>query len=93
MRQTVLHPALGDQFSVLAGLSMGISSGTVTDIACYRVVWEHLGETVSLKKTLLDCGIFDIDSAEIPEDILSRIRNDIGQDDEAFVSRPRDKRG
>jgi transcriptional regulator with XRE-family HTH domain len=88
MWQTTLYPAQGDQFNMLTGLTMGISSGANREIACYRAVMEFLGETIPMRKALHDCGLFDIDSAEIPDDIRSKIRNTIGAEENGFVSRP-----
>ena len=87
MWQTILYPALSDQFNVLAGLTVGVSGGARRDVACYRAVWEYLGVSPPLRSALLDCGLFDIDGAEIPEDIRSRIVNDVRADEETFVSR------
>ena len=88
--QTILYPALGDQFDILAGLTMGVASNTKRDIACYRTVYEHISESTSIKSILKNCGIFDVDSDELSKDIVTQIINDVNSNEEAFVSRPWD---
>lgn len=88
MWHTTLYPAPGDQFNMLTGLTMGVSGGANRDIACYRAVMEFLGKKIPMRKVLHDCGLFDIDGAEIPEDIRSKIVNTIEPEENGFVSRP-----
>jgi len=85
---TVLHPSQSDQASVLTGLTLGISSGMARDIACYRVVWEALGQDINQREALQGCGIFSNSSRGIPADIEAAIDNNIGPREKAFVSRP-----
>ena len=88
MWQTVLHTGESDQFNILVGLTMGVTSATKRDVSCYRAVWEYLGDIVPLRETLRGCGLFDQNSSLIPEDIRERIANDIAPDEVGLISRP-----
>ncbi|WP_120502382.1 helix-turn-helix transcriptional regulator [Roseovarius sp. EL26] len=87
MWTTVLHPPNTDQTNLLTGLTMGVSSSAIRDIACYRVVWEPLPAPVNLRNALGSCGLFDVTDECIPSDIREAIRNDVRDDESAFVGR------
>lgn len=85
---TILYPARLDQVSILTGLSLGISSATSRDIACYRVVWEALDKDINLRRTLASCGLFGVDDPAIPEDIRTATANEISPGMDGFVGLP-----
>lgn len=85
--QTVVY-ASDLQFSkILSGLTMGIASDTVRDIACYRVVYEFLGRDINTRIALRGCGTFPLDSPEISKFIRDRVPNDVRANETAFVPR------
>lgn len=88
MWTTILYPARRDQVAMLTGLSLGICSATSRDIACYRVVWEPLGQDIDLRATLSACGLFDKDDALIPDDIRAATANDISTGEGGFIGHP-----
>lgn len=88
MWTTVLYPAQRDQSSVLTGLSLGVSSAATRDIACYRVVWEALGEEVNLRKALEKSGLFDDQDPAISGEIKSATLNSLSSDEDGFVAQP-----
>jgi len=88
MWTTILYPARMDQVAVLTGLSLGISSATSRDIACYRVVWEALGDDIDLRATLSACGLLDVDDPSIPDDIRAATANVISADEGGFIGHP-----
>lgn len=88
MWTTVLLPSRPDQASVMSGLTLGISSGIGRDVACYRVIWEALGDQVDLRAALAGAGLYDLNSPVIPQDIRAAISNDATDGEGAFVARP-----
>ena len=88
MWTTILYPARMDQVSVMTGLSLGISSATSRDIACYRVVWDALERDINLRETLESCGLFDLDDPAIPGDIRDATSNEDAPGTAGFVGHP-----
>jgi len=88
MWTTILNPTDNDQFSILAGLSLGVTSANRRDIAAYRVIWERLDSEVSMRDMLQGCGVFESGSKQISEDICKAIENEISPDENVFISRP-----
>lgn len=87
MWTTILLPSRPDQTSVMPGLTLGVSSGTKRDVACYRVIWEALGDQVNIRSALSGAGLYDLNSPVIPRDIRAAIGNDIAPAEGAFVAR------
>jgi transcriptional regulator with XRE-family HTH domain len=88
MWTTILLPSRADQVAVMSGLTLGISSGIGREIACYRVVWEFLGDQIDVRAALKAIGLYDPESPVIPRDIRMAIGNEVGEDERAFVARP-----
>ncbi len=88
MWTTVLLPSRPDQASVMSGLTLGISSGIARDVACYRVIWESLGDQIDVRAALAGAGLYDLTSPVIPRDIRAAITNDVTESEGAFVARP-----
>lgn len=87
MWTTILVPSRADQSSVMSGLTLGVSSGTKRDVACYRVIWEALGEQIDVRAALSGAGLYELGSPVIPRDIRAAISNDVGPGEGAFVVR------
>lgn len=88
MWMTILLPSRPDQVAVMSGLTLGISSGIGREIACYRVVWEFLGDRIDVRAALKSIGLYDAESTIVPKDIRSAIGNEVTADEHAFVARP-----
>lgn len=88
MWTTILLPSRPDQVAVMSGLTLGISSGIGRDVACYRVIWEFLGNRIDVRAALKGIGLYDLESSVIPRDIRAAIGNDIGPEESALVARP-----
>lgn len=88
MWTTILLPSRPDQASVMSGLTLGVSSGIGRDIACYRVIWESLGDRIDIRAALRGAGLYDPNSPVIPRDIRAAIANDTAGSEGAFVARP-----
>lgn len=84
---TVLYPHDRDQPSLLTGLSLGITSSSQRDIACYRVILQHLGERIDMRAALGRCGLYDTDDPRIDPLIATRVRNEMRPDEFAFSVR------
>lgn len=88
MWTTILLPSRPDQMSVMSGLTLGVSSGVRRDVACYRVIWESLGDQIDIRLALAGAGLYDLNSPVIPRDIRAAISNDAAESEGAFVARP-----
>ena len=75
--QTILFPNYKSQLTYLKGLKLGVSADSRHTPIATRTVFEYLGETVNLKKALAMCGLFDLGSDEISQEIKMRISNAI----------------
>lgn len=84
---TVFQPAEIDQFSTLAGLTLGTTSGSGREVACYRIVWEYLGRKVDLRSALGACGLHARDDPRIGDSIRNAVVNDIRPGENGFLSR------
>jgi len=83
----ILNPIEDDQFSIMTGLALGVTSSNQRSIASYRVLYERLDSSQGLRKIFEGCGVFDADSDEISASIRQAIRNDVPRDEGALVSR------
>lgn len=83
--QSVLYTTDLKTVRYLSGLSMGITSNSKRDIACYRVIFQFLGKDIDKRRALGGCGRYDSDSREIPPFIRNRIRNDVDITDNALM--------
>jgi transcriptional regulator with XRE-family HTH domain len=73
--ETILFPSRRNQLGWLSGLVLGVSSNNERKIACARVLFEHLGETIDLRVALSGCGLFMPNSGELDPDIEKAIDN------------------
>lgn len=87
MWTTILLPSRPDQASVMSGLTLGVSSGAAREVACYRVIWQALGEGIDVRAALAGAGLYDLTSPVIPRDIQAAIANDVTPGEGAFVAR------
>lgn len=85
--QTVVYANALKYSTYLSGLTMGIATETVRDIACYRVIYEFLGTNINSRMALRGCGTFDLESREISKFIRDRVTNDIRPNETAFIPR------
>lgn len=80
--QTILYPNYLNRQKRLPGLKLGVSTSSVREPLCARVLHVALGENINVREALRKCGIFDPDSPEIDPTIRSMIENKI--EDGAF---------
>lgn len=85
--QTVVYASDLQYSKMLSGLTMGIASDTVRDIACYRVIYEFLGRDINTRIALRGCGTFPLDCPDISKFIRDRTSNDVRANETAFVPR------
>lgn len=77
MTQTILFPSFRNRVIRLTGLKLGASGSGERMPCCARVVYDFLGRAVDVRRALKQCGLFGVDSPEIPEDVRQAVRNDI----------------
>lgn len=87
MTQTILFPSFKNRVSRLSGLKLGVSGSGERMPCCTRVVYEYLGNTVSVRRALRLCGLYDIDDARIDEATRRAITNDMAPGDWHFRAR------
>lgn len=85
--QTVVYAADLQSSKYLSGLTMGIATDSVRDIACYRIIYSFLGREIDLRSALSGCGTFTLDSPEIPKYIRDRVTNEMHSSETAFKPR------
>jgi len=84
MTQTILYPSFQNRVVRLTGLRLGVSGSGERAPCCARVVYEYLGKSIQKKQVLSRCGLFELDSSEIEQSIISAIRNDMKEGDWHF---------
>lgn len=85
--QTVVYGTDLKSSKYLSGLTMGIATDSVRDIACYRVVYNFIGREIDFRTALSGCGTYPLDSPVIPKYIRDRVSNDVRDNETAFVPR------
>lgn len=87
MTQTILFPSFKNRVSRLSGLKLGVSGSGERMPCCARVVYEHLGQQVSLRRALRLCGLYDADDPRIDEATRRAITNDMAPGEWHFRAR------
>ena len=75
--QTILYPNYLNRHERLPGLKLGVSTSSIREPLCARVLHVALGEKINVRKALRKCGVFDPDSPEIDPSIRAMIENKI----------------
>ena len=58
-------------------MKLGVSTSSIREPLCARVVHVALGENINVRQALKKCGVFDPDSPEIEPSIRAMIENKI----------------
>ena len=75
--QTILFPSYRNAIDTLSGITTGVGSLNSHMPKSARVEYLFLGKQIDLREGLQGCGLFDLDSETISEDIRHRIDNEI----------------
>lgn len=75
--ETILYPAYRNRVDRLLGLQCTVTGTRERRPAAGKVIFEHLGHRVDLRKALTSCGLFHRESDQIDPSIEQRIRNTI----------------
>ena len=75
--QTILYPNYLNRQKRLPGLKLGVSTSSIREPLCARVLHVALGENINVREALGKCGVFDPDSPEIDPTIRAMIENKI----------------
>ena len=71
--QTILYPSYTNRIRYLTGIMSGVSAHATRPPAATQIVYQYLGNSVDVRKSLRTCGLFDHGDPEIPADIQSMI--------------------
>ena len=84
---TMLYVPQNQSFRYFEGLVLGIVSDATRQIACYRVVYEHLGPAPDLRDALKRCGVFEVDDEAVPPFVREHTRNEMRPGEHVFLPR------
>ncbi|PWQ94251.1 helix-turn-helix domain-containing protein [Leucothrix arctica] len=85
--QTILFPSFKNRVSRLTGLKLGVSGTGERMPCCARVLYEHIGMRVNIRKALALCGLYELDSPEIDQTILNSVSNGMKENEWHFRAR------
>jgi hypothetical protein len=84
---TILFPSYRNAIDTLSGITTGVGSLNTHMPKSTRVEYKFLGKHIDLRKALASCGLFDLDSKSISDDIKKRIGNEILPQDHMLIAR------
>ena len=74
---TILFPSYRNAIDTLSGITTGVGSLNTHMPKSTRVEYKYLGKQIDLREALNGCGLFDLDSDAISDEIRYRINNEI----------------
>lgn len=84
---TILFPSYRNAVDTLSGITTGVGSLNTHMPKSTRVEYKYLGKQIDLREGLNGCGLFDLDSNAISDEIKSRISNEILPQDHMLMAR------
>ena len=84
---TILYASTTRRERFFSGLTMGSTSDSVQDIACYRTIFQFLGSDLDVREALKRCGVYAQDSPEISAYVCQRIINTVSPSENAISVR------
>ena len=87
MTQTILFPSFKNRVTRLTGLKLGVSGSGERMPCCARVVYEHLGNAVDVRRALRLCGLYEPDAPEVDAATRKSLVNDIAPGEWHFRAR------
>lgn len=75
--QTIVYPSYRNRHNRLPGLKLGVSTSSLREPLCGRILLVFLGESINVREHLRQCGMFEPDSNEIDTEIGAMIENKI----------------
>lgn len=85
---SIVNMADDDQFSILSGLCLGVTSSSQRMISAYRLIWERVPPGTSIGGLLRNWGIHDPNSEMISPSARAATVNDIREGEIGFAARP-----
>lgn len=67
LSETILYPSHRNQVSWLSGLNLGVSTSDERAIGAARVLFQHIGRRVNLRRAMARLGKYALASHEVPE--------------------------
>ena len=86
--QTVLYPSFKNKVGRLPGLILGTSGKTSREPICARILMQYIGSNTDVRAAMRTCGLYDLDSPDIDDNIKKSIVNDIPPDQFALRANP-----
>ncbi len=83
--ETILYPGYRNHVSWLSGLNIGVSTSDDRRIGCGRVLYQHLGRKIDLRRALESSGRHDLNSEEIPDVVRDQLSPASHNSSEAFL--------
>lgn len=74
---TILFPSNRSRATLLKGVHINVSGGSSQRPFAARVVYESLGLAPNLRRAFSECGLFRMNSREIPSELKVLIKNDL----------------
>lgn len=84
---TILFPSYRNAIDTLSGITSGVGSLNSHMPKAGRVEYKFLGKKIDLREGLQGCGLFELNSTAISEDIRERINNEIAPGDFMLTAR------
>lgn len=84
---TILFPSYRNAIDTLSGISTGVGSLNTHMPKSTRVVFKYLGKKINVREALKNCGLYDLDSESINDDIKQSINNEISADEYVLTAR------
>jgi len=83
--ETILYPGYRNHVTWLSGLNIGVSTSDDRRIGCGRVLYQHLGRKVDLRRALRSSGRYDVQSDEVPDTVRDQLSPASHNSCEAFL--------
>ncbi len=84
---TILFPSYRNAIDSLSGITTGVGSLNSHMPKATRVEYKYLGKQIDPRDALDGCGLFDLDSTAISDEIRHRINNEIQPNEHMLIAR------
>jgi transcriptional regulator with XRE-family HTH domain len=83
--ETILYPGYRNHVTWLSGLNLGVSTSDDRRIGCGRVLYQHLGREIDVRRALKSSGRHELSSDEVPEMVRQQLSPASHNSNEAFL--------
>ena len=71
--ETVLFPSYRTRLQFLTGLTFGVTPEVHHNPFATMIVWKYLGVSTNIRRAMAQCGLYSLDSPQIPTAVRSRL--------------------